>query len=86
MKETLTLDAFWEAWPLLGDSVLAGTIAGAALGLLGVYVVLRRLVFLSAAISATAASLAPHEEACPQIGAGTWRLLIESPNRETARR
>ena len=54
MKETLTLDAFWEAWPLLGDSVLAGTIAGAALGLLGVYVVLRRLVFLSAAISQAA--------------------------------
>lgn len=50
----LTLAGFWEAWPLLGDSALAGGIAGAVLGLVGVYVVLRRLVFLSAAISQAA--------------------------------
>ncbi len=51
MNDALTLASFWEAWPLFGDSALAGALAGAVLGLLGVYVVLRRLVFLSAAIS-----------------------------------
>ena len=54
MNEPLTLQSFWEAWPLFRDSALAGALAGATLGLLGVYVVLRRLVFLSAAVSQVA--------------------------------
>lgn len=45
---------FIESWPLFADSVLAGTIAGATLGFLGVYIVARRMVFLSAALSQTA--------------------------------
>lgn len=42
---------FLESWPLFRDSVLAGGIAGGLLGLVGVYVVLRRMVFLAAAMS-----------------------------------
>lgn len=42
---------FLDAWPLLGDSVIAGAVAGGTLGLLGTYVVLRRMVFLCAALS-----------------------------------
>ncbi len=48
------LAEFWESWELYEHGVLAGVIVGATLGLLGVYVVLRRLVFLSAAIGQTA--------------------------------
>lgn len=50
----LTLASFFESWELFADAVLAGTIAGALLGSLGVYVVLRRMVFFSAALSQTA--------------------------------
>jgi len=45
---------FFDSWALFRDSVLAGTVAGAMLGMLGVYIVLRRMVFLSAALSQTA--------------------------------
>jgi len=48
------LSEFWESWELYEYGVLAGIIVGATLGMLGVYVVLRRLVFLSAAIGQTA--------------------------------
>ncbi len=44
-------DAFFEAWELFRDPIIAGSLVGAVLGLLGVYVVLRRMVFLSAALS-----------------------------------
>lgn len=46
-----SLALFIDAWPLFRDSVLAAAIAGGVLGLVGVYVVLRRMVFLSAALS-----------------------------------
>lgn len=46
-----TLALFFDAWDLFRDPVLAGTVAGATMGFLGVYVVLRRMVFLSAALS-----------------------------------
>ncbi|MBT9559291.1 MAG: metal ABC transporter permease [Myxococcales bacterium] len=42
---------FFSAFELFEDAVVASTAAGALLGVLGVYVVLRRLVFLSAALS-----------------------------------
>ncbi|MCB9652781.1 MAG: metal ABC transporter permease [Deltaproteobacteria bacterium] len=48
------MNAFFEAWPLFRDPALAGTMAGAFLGFLGIYVVLRRFVFLTAAISQAA--------------------------------
>ncbi len=52
--DLLTLESFFESWELFADAVWAGTFAGAILGALGVYVVLRRMVFLSAALSQTA--------------------------------
>jgi zinc transport system permease protein len=51
MDEALTIGQFFEAWELFRAPVLAGTAAGALLGWLGVYIVMRRMVFLSAALS-----------------------------------
>ena len=77
---------FWEAWALFRDAALAGTLAGALLGALGVYVLIRRMVFLSAALS-QAASLGvatafwaqvhgiPAAVATPTAGALTATLL-----------
>ncbi len=42
---------FVGAWPIFQDAVLCGVLAGAGLGLLGVYVVLRRMVFVAAVLS-----------------------------------
>lgn len=42
---------FVLGWPIFRDAVLCGVLAGAALGLLGVYVVLRRMVFVAAVLS-----------------------------------
>ena len=49
-----TLGDFVAAWELFRDPVLAGVIAGSTLGYLGVYIVLRRMVFVSAALSQAA--------------------------------
>jgi zinc transport system permease protein len=49
-----TLRDFVAAWELFRDPVLAGVIAGSTLGYLGVYIVLRRMVFVSAALSQAA--------------------------------
>lgn len=49
-----SLRLFVEAWELFRDPTLAGTFAGAALGVVGVWIVLRRMVFLSAALSQVA--------------------------------
>ncbi|MCB9730904.1 MAG: metal ABC transporter permease [Deltaproteobacteria bacterium] len=50
----LTPSMFFDAWELFRTPTLTGTVAAAMLGVLGVYVVLRRMVFLSAAISQAA--------------------------------
>jgi len=49
-----TLQQFIEAWPLFADAVQASALMGATLGLLGTYVIVRHLVFLSAALSQSA--------------------------------
>jgi zinc transport system permease protein len=49
-----TLDDFFAAWDLFRDPVVAAIVAGATLGYLGVYIVLRRMVFVSAALSQAA--------------------------------
>jgi zinc transport system permease protein len=49
-----TLGQFFEAWDLFRDPALSGAVAGALLGWLGVYVVLGRMVFLSATLSQAA--------------------------------
>lgn len=46
---------FFANWELYRDPLLCGFIAGAILGLLGVYVVSRRIVFVSAALSQVSA-------------------------------
>lgn len=48
-------DLLIENWDLYQDPILAASISGLVLGLLGVYVVSRRIVFVSAALSQTAA-------------------------------
>jgi len=49
-----TWSAFLAGWELFREPTLAATLAGGLLGLLGVYVVLRRMVFLAAALSQSA--------------------------------
>lgn len=48
-------DAIVMNWTLFREPIIAATIAGAVLGLLGVYVVARRIVFVSAAVSQVSA-------------------------------
>jgi zinc transport system permease protein len=43
-----------DSWDLFRDAIYAGGLAGAVLGFLSVYVVLRRMVFLSAAVTQAA--------------------------------
>ncbi len=45
------IQLFIESWPLLSEAALSGAMAGALLGALGVYILLGRVVFLSAALS-----------------------------------
>lgn len=45
---------FIAGWELFRDPILCGLVAGAALGMLGVFIVLRRMVFISAALSQAA--------------------------------
>jgi zinc transport system permease protein len=42
---------FFQSWDLVGGAVLAGVITGAVCGFIGIYVVLHRIVFVSAAMS-----------------------------------
>lgn len=49
-----TVHDFFQAWELFRDPALAGALAGGLLGALGVYVVVRRMVFLSAALAQSA--------------------------------
>ncbi len=64
--------SFWASWELFRDAALAGTFAGAILGALGVYVLIRRMVFLSAALS-QAASLGVAAAFWAQVqGAPPW--------------
>ena len=49
-----TWHEFLDGWELFRDAVYAGGVAGATLGFLSVYVVLRRMVFVSAAVTQAA--------------------------------
>ena len=46
-----SLQLFWESWDYFREATVAGTIGGLMLGFLGGYIVLRKMVFLSAALS-----------------------------------
>jgi zinc transport system permease protein len=49
-----TWSEFADSWDLFREAVYAGALSGAVLGFLSVYVVLRRMVFLSAAVTQAA--------------------------------
>ena len=52
--DTSSWAQFWDAWELFRDPMLCALIAGCVLGFLSVYVVLRRMVFVSAAVTQSA--------------------------------
>jgi zinc transport system permease protein len=52
--EATSWSSFLEGWDIFRDPILCGVSAGLVLGFLGVYVVLRRMVFVSAAITHSA--------------------------------
>src|SRR5688500_2047592 len=52
--EAPTLALFWAAFELFRDPIVCALIGGAVLGFLSVYIVLRRMAFVSAAITQTA--------------------------------
>ena len=54
-EEQPTWHDFTSSWELYRDPVVCGVVAGAVLGMLGVFVVLRRAVFVTAAVSQSAA-------------------------------
>jgi len=75
----LSLTDFYAAWELFGTPALTGAVIGLVLGLLGVYVVLRRLVFLSAAVSQAASlGVALSFFAAITLGADTWYVPAPS--------
>ncbi len=53
-QDATTLAAFADNWSLYRDPVLCGALAGAALAALGVFVVLRRALFVTATLSQAA--------------------------------
>lgn len=83
-ESTLGWADFVGGWELFRDPVLCGVLAGAALGLLGVYIVLRRVVFVAAVLSQSAglgvalaflAGMYLDFEAEPMIGAVSMCLF-----------
>lgn len=52
--ESPTWAQLWDAWELFRDPIVVGAAAGGVLGLLGVFVVLRRMVFAAAALTQAA--------------------------------
>ncbi|WNG38314.1 metal ABC transporter permease [Archangium minus] len=54
LVETTSWAQFWDAFELFRDPMLCALIAGSVLGFLSVYVVLRRMVFVSAAVTQSA--------------------------------
>ena len=54
MLEQPSFQDFLDAWPIFSDAIWTSMLAGMALGILGVYIVLGRMVFLTAALSQVA--------------------------------
>ncbi|QRK07717.1 metal ABC transporter permease [Archangium violaceum] len=84
LVETTSWAQFWDAYELFRDPMLCALIAGSVLGFLGVYVVLRRMVFVSAAVTQSAGlgvALAFYAEihlglhVAPTLGAVSLSLL-----------
>jgi zinc transport system permease protein len=77
-NEVPTIAQFFDAWELFQYPAMSGAIAGALMGWLGVYVVLGRMVFLSAALS-QAAGLGVALAFWLQIGWGMADSPLASP-------
>lgn len=73
---TPSLTDFIAGWELFRDPILCGLFAGAALGMLGVFIVLRRMVFISAALS-QAAGLGVALSFYAQIHLGLAGFLVD---------
>jgi len=54
LDDTPSWHDFWSGWPMYKEAVYSGAVAGLSLGFLSVYVVLRRMVFVSAAVTQAA--------------------------------
>lgn len=54
MSEGPTWSDLVDAWPLFKEAILAGAVAGAVLGSLGVFVLVRRMVFVTATLTQAA--------------------------------
>ncbi len=67
MDNTASLAIFWENWEFFREAALAGVFAGVMLGVVGVYIVFKRLVFLSAALSQVSSA---------GIALGVWLLIL----------
>jgi zinc transport system permease protein len=67
---------FLAGWELFRDPILCGLVAGAVLGMLGVFIVLRRMVFISAALS-QAAGLGVALSFFAQIHLGLAGFLVD---------
>lgn len=67
---------FILGWELFRDPILCGLVAGSALGMLGVFIVLRRMVFISAALS-QAAGLGVALSFYAQIHLGLAGFLVD---------
>ncbi len=50
------LTLFFDSWEFFAEAAISGALAGALLGALGIYILLGRIVFLSAALSQTASA------------------------------
>ena len=50
------LSLFFESWEFFQDAAISGLLAGSLLGAIGIYILLGRMVFLSAALSQTASA------------------------------
>lgn len=51
IEQSATLNEFMENWDFFANAALSGALAGALLGALGIYILLKRMVFLSAALA-----------------------------------
>jgi zinc transport system permease protein len=50
-----SLAGFIAAWPLFREAIVCAVVAGTVLGFLGIYVVLRRMIFVSVAVTQSSA-------------------------------
>lgn len=75
MGEPLSFSSFFAAWDLFSAPTLAGVVSGVLLGWLGVYIVVRRMIFVSAALSQGASFGVALSFYVHHLGGGIARML-----------